>query len=160
MATYRDFDIFRDGKLIGQGVAQWVMVDADTHKLFRLRDVTEFQGTDGGERNKSIKLHRVPMPKEFGMAGKRYLGYSDTDINGHINNSHYADYACDALHMERNGKGKYIREIQISYISECRAGEELSMATAVEGEHLFARGIGPEGEVRFEYAMTLADEEQ
>ena len=62
--------------------------------------------------------------------------------------------------MERNGKGKYIREIQISYISECRAGEELSMATAVEGEHLFARGIGPEGEVRFEYAMTLADEEQ
>ena len=160
VATYRDFDIFRDGKLIGQGVAQWVMVDANTHKLFRLRDVTEFQGTDGGERNKSIKLHRVPMPKEFGAAGKRYLGYSDTDINGHINNSHYADYACDALHMERNGKGKYIREIQISYISECRAGEELSMATAVEGEHLFARGIGPEGEVRFEYAMTLADEEQ
>ena len=100
------------------------------------------------------------MPKEFGAAGKRYLGYSDTDINGHINNSHYADYACDALHMERNGKGKYIRDIQISYISECRAGEELSMATAVEGEHLFARGIGPEGEVRFEYAMTLADEEQ
>ena len=154
VASYRDFDIFRDGVYIGQAVAQWVMVDADTHKLYRMRDVTEFQGTDGGERNKSIKLHRVPSPGEFGAAGKRYLGYSD-----HINNSHYADYACDALHMERHGKGRFIREIQISYIGECRAGEELSMATAVEGDRLYARGVGAEGEVRFEYAMTLADEE-
>ncbi len=157
VATYRDFDIFRDGKPIGQGVAQWVMVDADTHKLYRLRDVPEFQGTDGGERKKSIKLHRVPMPQEFQVTGSRYLGYSDTDINGHINNIHYADFACDALHLERHGQGKFVRQFQISYIGECRAGEQLAMETAMEGEHLYARGMGPEGEARFEYAMTLAN---
>lgn len=156
VATYRDFDIFRDGVRIGQAVAQWVMVDADTHKLYRLRDVSEFQGTDGGERKKSIKLHRVPVPGAFQVTGKRYLGYSDTDINGHINNIHYADYACDALHLERHSQGKFVREFQISYIGECRAGEELTMETAVEGDHLYARGVGGEGEARFEYAMTLA----
>ena len=31
------------------------------------------------------------------------------------------------------------------------------METAVEGEHLYARGVGAEGDSRFEYAMTLAD---
>lgn len=158
VATYRDFDIFRDGVRIGQAVAQWVMVDADTHKLYRMRDVTEFQGTDGGERKKSIKLHRVPMPKEFRVAGKRYLGYSDTDINGHINNIHYADYACDALHLEQHGKGKFVREFQISYIGECRAGEELTMETEMEDNHLYARGVGPEGDARFEYSLTLAEQ--
>lgn len=158
VASYRDFDIFRDGVRIGQAVAQWVMVDADTHKLYRMRDVTEFQGTDGGERKKSVKLHRVPMPKEFGVAGKRYLGYSDTDINGHINNIHYADYACDALHLERHSQGKFVREFQISYIGECRAGEELTMATEIEDNHLYARGVGPKGDDRFEYAMTLAEQ--
>lgn len=158
VATYRDFDIFRGGERIGQAVAQWVMVDADTHKLYRMRDVTEFQGTDGGERKKSIRLHRVPMPKEFQVAGKRYLGYSDTDINGHINNIHYADYACDALHLEQHGQGKFVREFQISYIGECRAGEELTMETAVEDNHLYARGVGCGGESRFEYALTLAAE--
>lgn len=157
VATYRDFDIFCGGERIGQAVAQWVMVDADTHKLYRLREVSEFQGTDGGERMKSIRLHRVPMPKAFQVTGTRYLGYSDTDINGHINNIHYADFACDALHLEHHGQGKFVREFQISYIGECRAGEELSMGTAVEGNHLYARGIGPEGEARFEYAMTLGD---
>lgn len=157
VATYRDFDIFRDGVRIGQGVSQWVMVDADTHKLYRLRDVVEFQGTDGGERKKTMKLHRVPMPQTFQETGHRYLGYSDTDINGHINNIHYADFACDALHLERHGQGKFVREFQISYIGECKAGEELAMETAVEGEHLYARGVGAEGDSRFEYAMTLAD---
>lgn len=158
VSTYRDFDIFRDGVCIGQAVAQWVMVDADTHKLYRMRDVTEFQGTDGGERNKTIKLHRVPSPERFQAAGKRYLGYSDTDINGHINNSHYADYACDALHLEQHGQGKFVREFQISYIGECRAGEELTMETAIDDQHLYARGVGSEGEARFEYAMSLACE--
>ena len=157
VATYRDFDIFRDGVRIGQGVSQWVMVDADTHKLYRLRDVVEFQGNDGGERKKTMKLHRVPMPQTFQETGHRYLGYSDTDINGHINNIHYADFACDALHLERHGQGKFVREFQISYIGECKAGEELAMETAVEGEHLYARGVGAEGDSRFEYAMTLAD---
>ena len=157
VASYRDFDIFRDGVYIGQAVAQWVMVDADTHKLYRLRDVVEFQGTDGGERKKTMKLHRVPMPQTFQETGHRYLGYSDTDINGHINNIHYADFACDALHLERHGQGKFVREFQISYIGECKAGEKLAMETAVEGEHLYARGVGAEGDSRFEYAMTLAD---
>ena len=157
VATYRDFDIFRDGVRIGQAVAQWVMVDADTHKLYRMRDVTEFQGTDGGERKKSIKLHRVPSPGEFSVAGKRYLGYSDTDINGHINNIHYADYACDALHLEQHSQGRFVREFQISYIGECRAGEELTMETEMEENHLYARGVGPQGDSRFEYAMTLGD---
>ena len=42
-------------------------------------------------------------------------------------------------------------------IGECKAGEKLAMETAVEGEHLYARGVGAEGDSRFEYAMTLAD---
>lgn len=158
VAVYRDFDIFRNGVRIGQAVAQWVMVDADTHKLHRVRKVTEFHGTAVEERKKSIKLHRVPMPREFQVAGKRYLGYSDTDINGHISNIKYANYACDALHLERHGQGKFVREFQISYIGECQAGEELTMETAVEGNHLYARGVGCQGDARFEYALTLAEQ--
>ena len=48
VSSYRDFDIFREGKPVGQGVMQWVMVDADSRQLYRMKDLTEFQGTDGG----------------------------------------------------------------------------------------------------------------
>lgn len=154
-STYRDFDIFRDGELIGQGVSLWVMVDAQAHKLMRLKQLTEFHGTDGGELMKSIKLHRASMPEQFDGQSMREMRYSDTDINGHINNIHYADFACDAIHLERYGSGKYVRTFQLDYITECMAGETLSIDTAVRDDHLYARGVGGDGAERFLCAMTL-----
>ena len=157
VSSYRDFDIYRDGTLIGQGVTSWVMVDADSKKLLRLKDVVEFQGTDGGERMKSIKLRRVELPEQFDDSCHRIMAYSDTDINGHINNTHYADFACDALHMERLCGGKFVREIQLDYTTECMAGEILRLDTAVCGDELFAQGTGEDGVKRFDCAIALAD---
>lgn len=156
-STYRDFDLFRDGKPIGQGTMVWVMVDVDSRKLFRMRELKEFQGTDGGELCKSVKLHRIPMPEHFDRRVCRELRYSDTDINGHVNNIHYADFACDSLHLERLGQGKFVRSLQIGYVNECRAGETILVDTAVRGDELFARGEGGDGAERFEFSLTLAD---
>lgn len=156
-STYRDFDLSRDGKPIGQGTTIWVMVDADSRKLFRIRDLAEFQGTDGGELCKSVKLHRIPMPEAFDHRTRRDLRYSDTDINGHVNNIHYADFACDSLHLEELGRGKFVRSLQIGYVNECRAGETIWVDTAARGDELLARGAGEDGVERFEFSLTLAD---
>jgi acyl-ACP thioesterase len=156
-SCYRDFDVFRDGKPIGQGVSNWVMVDVDTHKLFRMKNLEEFQGTDGGALCKDKKLHRVKLPETFDGRETRDMRYSETDINGHINNIHYADFACDALHMERHGQGKFVRQFQIGYVGECHAGETIAIDTAVRGDEWFARGEGEDGGERFDFALTLAE---
>lgn len=155
-SSYRDFDILRDGKAIGQGVSTWVLVDADSRKLFRMKNLTEFQGTDGGALCKDIKLHRVKMPESFDDREDCPMRYSHTDINGHVNNIHYADFACDALHLERYGQGKFPRSFQIGYVGECRAGETICIDTAVRGDELYARGEGQDGKERFDFALTLA----
>ncbi len=155
-SSYRDFDLFRDGRPVGQGASVWVMVDAHERKLFRMKNLTEFQGTDGGALNKSIKLRRPAMPEAFGARVRRDLGYSDTDINGHVNNAHYADFACDSLHLERLCRGKFVRSFQIGYVSECQAGETIFVDTAACGDELFARGEGEDGNERFDFTLTLA----
>lgn len=155
-SSYRDFDILREGKAIGQGVSTWVLVDADSRKLFRMKGLTEFQGTDGGELCKNIRLHRVKLPETFDAREDCPMRYSQTDINGHVNNIHYADFACDALHMERYGQGKFPRSFQIGYVGECRAGETIHIDTAVRGDELYARGEGQDGKERFDFALTLA----
>lgn len=157
-SSYRDFDILRDGRSIGSGVSLWVLVDAQSHRLMKLRDLAEFRGTDGGERNRTVKLHRAPMPEQYDGHGLREMRYSDTDLNGHINNIRYADFACDALHMERCGAGRFVRSIRLDYISECMAGETLSIDTADRGDCLYARGLGGDGAERFLCAMTLAEQ--
>ncbi len=155
-SVYRDFDIFRDDKLMGQATTVWVMANIDTRKLFRMKDVEEFAGTDGGTRNKSIKLRRLELPATWDSVHSRYLGYSDTDLNGHINNIHYADYACDALHMEKADPLSFVQTFQIGYLSECRAGETLQMQCAAQGEDRFARGMGEDGTERFDFSLRFA----
>lgn len=154
-SSYRDFDLFRDGAPIGQGTMLWVMVDADSRRLFRMKDLVEFHGTDGGELCKSVKLRRPAMPETFDSRVRRDLRYSDTDINGHVNNIHYADFACDSLHLERLAQDKFVRSFQVGYVSECRAGETIWVDTAAQGDELFARGQGEDGAERFDFALTL-----
>lgn len=154
-SSYRDFDIYRDGVRIGQAVTSWVLVYADTHKLMRMKDLAEFEGTDGGELMKDIKLRRASQPDSWDESAPRPMRYSDTDINGHINNTHYADFACDALHLEEVMKGKFFREFQFDYTGECMAGETIRVDTAVRGDLLFAKGEGADGSRRFDCALTL-----
>lgn len=155
-STYRDFDLFRDGKPIGEAVSTWVMADVDTYRLARLDTLEEFHGTDGGKNCKKILLHRVKLPPVLSGREERAMRYSDTDINGHVNNSKYADFACDALHLERLLPGKFVSEFQIGYLGQCRAGETIFVETGMQDGVCCAKGCGPEGDARFECCLKLS----
>jgi len=155
-SSYRDFDLIRDGKVIGEAVSMWVLADQHNFSLMRMDRLDEFQGTDGGELCKDIKLHRFKLPAELSNRETRLMRYSDTDINGHVNNAKYADFACDALRLEDNLNGRFIREFQLSYIGQCMAGETITMESDAEGDTQWARGIGSDGQTRFESIFHLS----
>lgn len=155
-AMYRDFDLFVGGVPVGEAVSNWILADADTHKLLRLSGIAEFEGTGGGALCKDRLLSKLRMPASLAPAERRTMHYSDTDINGHVNNSKYADFACDALCMESLGEGRYVSGLQLGYLAECRPGETVDILTgAAEGTY-FAHGVGGEGKARFDAALTLA----
>ena len=98
-----------------------------------MRDLAEFQGTDGGELCKDIKLHRVKLPQVFDGREERAMRYSDTDINGHVNNTRYADFVCDALRLEGLPRSRFLSELQIGYTAESRAGDVLTLEVGEQG---------------------------
>ena len=152
---YRDYDIYVGGELVGESVSAWVLAGVEDRKLLRLSQMRELEGTEGGGLCKQLTLSKLRMPGEMEERDRRRMGYSDTDINGHVNNVHYADFACDALHLERYGRGKFVRTVQIDYVGECHAGETVTIDTAVQGDELFARGRGQGGDERFGVCLAL-----
>ena len=50
------------------------------------------------------------------------MHYSDTDVNGHVNNTRYADFACDAVELDKLPPEQFLAEMQIGYLAECRPG--------------------------------------
>lgn len=156
-SSFRDFDLLVNGQSVGEAVTSWVLVDKDTLRIFRMDGLAEFQGTDGGERCKTVKLHRVRLPQRLPAEETRVMRYSDTDINGHVNNARYADFACDALHLEEKLKGRFVHEFSLNYSAQCMAGETLRLCSAQEEDCCWVRAVGPEGDTRFECVLRTKE---
>ena len=158
VVSYRDYDLYVDGELVGEGVSAWVMADLDTHRPVRLNTVAEMADTHGGELCKEKTLSKLKAPAELQGLEQRIMRYSDTDINGHVNNTRYADFACDALRMDRLSADSYLAEMQIGYLAECQAGEVLDICSGKsEDGRTYICGNDEEGKARFEVSMLFRD---
>lgn len=155
-SVYRDFDLYADGQPVGQAVSTWALADVENHRLMRIDRVPGIMGNNhGGELEKDITLGRLKLPAELERMEQRRLHYSETDMNGHINNTRYADFACDALQLEKLTEGEFVQTLQIGFLAECRAGEELVLSAGTQAGQSFVRGVGADGKARFEAAITF-----
>ncbi len=155
-AVHRDFSMTdAGGQAVGQATSTWVLADVETYKLIRLSQITEMEGKDGGTLCGTELLGKLRLPDEMQRGEERLLRYSETDINGHVNNTHYADYVCDALHFENLRQGQYISAVQLGYQAQCHCGETLTLYTAQCGNEYYVRGDGREGTPRFDASLTV-----
>lgn len=152
---YREFDLSVGEERVGRALSAWVLADWDTHKILKLGDVRELDGTDGGSLIRTDILRKPRLPAEMALTEKRRMHYSDTDMNRHVNNVRYADFACDALRLEELGKGKYISSMQVSYLAECHAGEDIGLLTGRDVSGFYVVGRGSEEKDRFDAVLTL-----
>ena len=150
---YRDFDLYVGEEKVGEAVSAWVLADLETRKLLRLSGIEELEGTDGGDLCKDVILRKLHCPKELTPVEKRPMRYSDTDINGHVNNTRYADFACDAVELDKLPEDEFLSGLQIGYMAECRPGETITMETGSLENGRFVFGLDETGKARFESAL-------
>lgn len=151
---YRDYDIYVGDEPAGEGVSGWVLADLESRKLLRLSHIRALDDTGGGALCKSKTLGKVVLPGELTLSERRRMRYSDADINGHVNNTRYADFACDTLELEKLPRGQFLSSMQLHYAAECRMGEELALLTGERDGVHFVRGEDAQGAERFAIALT------
>ena len=150
---YRDYDILSGGTPVGESVSAWVLAGLESRKLVRLGDITELARTGGGALCKTMTLAKLRRPDILREAERRNMRYSDTDVNGHVNNTRYADFACDAVEMERLPPDRFLAEMQLGYLAECLPGEVLTLQVGEQGDRRYVRGMDGAGRPRFESAL-------
>lgn len=153
--VYREYDLSVRGQRVGQALSAWVLAGMESRKILPLSRIEGLEDTSGGTLCGGELLHKLRVPEGLEKAGLRRMGYSDTDINGHVNNSRYADFLCDALRLEERGKGKFVSRLQLNYLEECLAGETVELYAGQAGEALFVHGQDPAGGARFDGNLTL-----
>ena len=156
---YRDYELLVDGREVGYACALWVLSDLNTRKLLNVSQTPIPQLSDfaGGLEPKIRKLTALHPPKDMTLAEVRTMRYSDTDVNGHVNNVRYVDFLCDALHMERLGPSRFVSSLQVGYLAECMAGETIELYTGQAGGLWYVHGADQAGKSRFDSAVELAE---
>lgn len=122
LRAYRDFIIEdSDGKKLGRCLSYWLMINTKTKKPVRMPDEVLQMAPANTGHVLDIKNSRIDVNQPMQDSKLFRVRRSDLDINQHVNNVKYIEWALEALPANHG-----ISEIDIEFLSECTEGEEVS----------------------------------
>ena len=123
----RDFYIIdKKGDIIIKAVSVWVLMDIKKRRLKRADTVGIQYANIENKRALEVKPGKL---KDFGQLQSVYekvIGYSDIDINGHLNNSKYVDYIMDCFPVNDHKKFQ-MNAIEVHFVNEALPGDTVQL---------------------------------
>ena len=98
---------------------------------------------------------KAAAPSEDAPAREYLPGYSEIDVNGHVNNTRYVSWLCDELGAELM-KDKCVRSLTVNYSHEILPGQPVLLRTQREDDSFRMSG-DYEGVNHFTLSGELAD---
>lgn len=125
--VYRNFRIFDEKEnLIAKSFSKWVVLDIIARKMIAIPQDIAASKIGFDRNNEEHTFERMKFDDSLETKGFPFsVGWSDLDVNGHINNKQYFKWITDALD-ENIQTTKSIKTVNIIFKSEGKLGERLS----------------------------------
>jgi acyl-ACP thioesterase len=127
--TQRNFSVTgKDGHVYGYGRSVWAMIDTGTRQPTDIFSIDNGAITQWIEKEKPCPIDkggRVKMTSQAQLLHTIDTGYSDVDINGHINSVKYIEHVLDLWPLDWYRTHR-VRRIEIAYVAEAHGGDQLS----------------------------------
>ncbi|HEY5583354.1 MAG TPA: acyl-ACP thioesterase domain-containing protein [Ruminiclostridium sp.] len=114
-----------EGNVLVKAISIWVIMDIEKREIRKTELISVEYPPFLEERAINQRMGKPKPSGQLELVYKKLIGYSDIDINGHLNNSKYIDYITDCFSMENHGEYT-VESIQVSYINEAIAGDTIS----------------------------------
>lgn len=101
----------------------WMMIERDTRKIADTKTVESFYKADfDNTLCIDCNLERIRKSDEYSLVYETQIRRSQLDINKHVNNTHYVNFAADVLtHTDK------ISQIEITYHKELKQGDNVAV---------------------------------
>ena len=128
----RDFTFFdQQGNFFGAASSEWIIADKSNHRPQKpdvLPVVAPIPQSDQSALPEEIRrLPRLEIRPDDKPGLTQFADFSDIDRNGHVNNTRYAAWCMNALHVfaGERAAGCRVSELDIHFVSEVRQGDKL-----------------------------------
>lgn len=143
----------QEGKVLGYAGTLWVLLDITTRKMLPPGDVAALI-PDNSDLTAPMGLpttvDNVEGEQETIL---RMPQYTDLDVNQHVNNTRYADWACDALGIDVM-KENCLASLVINYTAEVLPHQQMELQVTKKGNLYRVAGFH-EGKMHFELGGYL-----
>ena len=136
--AFRDWLVEKDGEIIARVTSTYLLIDLTTRRPISLTGLYDDALTEEG-------LHAIEEPaerikekdeKEFKTI---YSSYTDLDVNDHVNNIRYLDWA-QSLMPSSFWKKRKVDSVLVNYFNEVHADMSIELSGSASGNTLRVLG--------------------
>ena len=108
---------------IGECTTSWLILDSETRRPHKLNHAvfTQFSRSEG---TLSIEAGKIALRTALKPVATFQVRNSDLDVNGHTNNTRFAQWITDSMSPEEL-IASVIDEYEVNFLSEARLGDEI-----------------------------------
>ena len=133
MFALRDFR-FKTGdgsELLGAGISAWLVIDATTQRMLRAEQICD-EIPYYPHHVLEHKLGKIALAANMTSQTRITAGYTDVDVNNHVNNVSYLNWAVNYLPLECDKLT--IRSAELNFLSEARLRSPVEIFYGNENE--------------------------
>lgn len=135
----REFEIFTvNGQPLARGSSWWALIDLTKRRL--TKSPAELLALNPAQPRYVMEEENFkhPVPAGAPETGRVIIPVrqEDLDLNGHVNNTHYAAWA-----LENAPQNKMLKKILLHFKNECRAGEVITSAAFADGADMLCHTL-------------------
>ncbi len=149
----RCFVALSEGKPIFQATTVWLVIDRNTRRIVSADKLSEIYNCDFDTAHCDVlpDFERIRRDDGYALCYDKTVRRTDLDVNGHVNNTNYVNYALDAL-----DPCEVAEELEIVYQKELRLYDEVHIYSKRQGNTVYV--VGEKEETCFTAKLTLAKE--
>lgn len=135
-----------DGERLIAGSSEWAILHSERRRL--VADANLYPFTDGFH-TEMIFEDKFPKVFDFETSEESRVvnpGFSEIDVNNHVNNTKYANYVMDTVVPRPNDE---LEVFQIDYRKEVLEGTQLHLFHKRDGNEALAKGVNDNGDIMF-----------
>lgn len=123
ITAVREFAIMVGERRLGACTTTWLVLDWNTRKPQKL-DRVDFALICPNDGLLDIAAERIPLRNDLQPATSLEVRNGDLDVNGHVNNTRYAQWIVDTMSMDELARLR-IAEYDVNFLSETGVGDRI-----------------------------------
>lgn len=125
--TFRDFEVYnKNNELIAIATTKWVLMNANTMSLTKISEnlINKYQPETKSVFEGEPEINKLDIPNNYSNVMEYTIQRKDIDINGHVHNTYYLDFAYEILPNEIYDNCNF-DNLEIMYKKETKLGETI-----------------------------------